>query len=148
MTWDDPTTGIDEAEGPDEDWEYPAPEGPASTWRASDVDPSTVTVHPRRSAPPGNRSSSRGTTASVRFTVARRALRSSSVCGAARDAWTFPTLVRLRAGVAAKRSRQLNRGAPPRVESRHKKPTSGALEEIAAAKVEYRVKDEGDAPKA
>jgi len=33
------------------------------------------------------------------------------------------------------------------VESRHKKPTSGALEEIAAAKVEYRVKEE-DAPKA
>jgi len=49
--------------------------------------------------------------------------------------------------LAAKRSRQLNRGAAARVESRHKKPTSGALEEIAAAKVEYRVKEEGDAPK-
>ena len=36
--------------------------------------------------------------------------------------------------LAAKRSRQLNRGAAPRVDSRHKKPTSGALEEIAAAK--------------
>jgi DNA-directed RNA polymerase subunit omega len=50
--------------------------------------------------------------------------------------------------LAAKRSRQLNRGAAPRVDSRHKKPTSGALEEIAAARVEYRVKDDGDAPKA
>jgi DNA-directed RNA polymerase omega subunit len=29
--------------------------------------------------------------------------------------------------LAAKRSRQLNRGAAARVESRHKKPTSGAL---------------------
>ena len=50
--------------------------------------------------------------------------------------------------LAAKRSRQLNRGAAARVESRYKKPTSGALEEIAAAKVEYRVKEEGDTPKA
>jgi DNA-directed RNA polymerase subunit omega len=50
--------------------------------------------------------------------------------------------------LAAKRARQLNRGAQPRVESRHKKPTSGALEEIAAAKVEYRVKEEGEVPKA
>ena len=50
--------------------------------------------------------------------------------------------------LAAKRSRQLNRGAAPRVDSRHKKPTSVALEEIAAAKVEYRVKEDGDAPKA
>jgi DNA-directed RNA polymerase subunit omega len=49
--------------------------------------------------------------------------------------------------LAAKRARQLNRGAPPRVESHHKKPTSGALEEIAAAKVEYRVKDEGETAK-
>ena len=43
--------------------------------------------------------------------------------------------------LSAKRARQLNRGAPPRVESKHKKPTSSALEEIAAAKVEYRVKE-------
>jgi DNA-directed RNA polymerase omega subunit len=50
--------------------------------------------------------------------------------------------------LAAKRSRQLNRGAAARVESRHKKPTSGALEEIAAAKVEYRNKEEGDSAKA
>jgi DNA-directed RNA polymerase subunit omega len=49
--------------------------------------------------------------------------------------------------LAAKRARQLNRGAATRVESRHRKPTSNALEEIAAAKVEYRIKDEGEAPK-
>ncbi len=50
--------------------------------------------------------------------------------------------------LAAKRSRQLNRGAAARVESRHKKPTSGAHEENAAAKVEYRNKEEGDSAKA
>jgi DNA-directed RNA polymerase subunit omega len=44
--------------------------------------------------------------------------------------------------LSAKRARQLNRGAQSRVESRPKKPTSVALEEIAAAKVEYRVKEE------
>ena len=49
--------------------------------------------------------------------------------------------------LSAKRARQINRGAPSRVESRHKKPTSVALEEIAAAKVEYRVKDEGETSK-
>jgi DNA-directed RNA polymerase subunit omega len=49
--------------------------------------------------------------------------------------------------LASKRARQLNRGAVARVETRHKKPTSTALEEIAAAKVEYRVKDEGETPK-
>ena len=49
--------------------------------------------------------------------------------------------------LAAKRSRQLNRGAAARVETRHRKPTSTALEEIAAAKVEYRVKEEGEAAK-
>ena len=46
--------------------------------------------------------------------------------------------------LAAKRARQLNRGAAGRVETRHKKPTSSALEEIAAAKVDYRVKEEGE----
>ena len=46
--------------------------------------------------------------------------------------------------LSAKRARQINRGAASRVESRHKKPTSVALEEIAAAKVEYRVKEEGE----
>jgi len=49
--------------------------------------------------------------------------------------------------LAAKRARQLNRGAAARVESRHKKPTSSALEEIAAAKVDYRVKEEGETAK-
>jgi DNA-directed RNA polymerase subunit omega len=49
--------------------------------------------------------------------------------------------------LSAKRARQLNRGASARVDSRHKKPTSLALEEIAAAKVEYRVKDDGDTAK-
>jgi DNA-directed RNA polymerase subunit omega len=46
--------------------------------------------------------------------------------------------------LSAKRARQINRGAASRVDSRHKKPTSVALEEIAAAKVEYRVKEEGE----
>ena len=50
--------------------------------------------------------------------------------------------------LSAKRARQINRGAIPRVDSRHKKPTSVSLEEIAAAKVEYRVKDEGETAKA
>ena len=50
--------------------------------------------------------------------------------------------------LAAKRARQLNRGAAARVETRHKKPTSSALEEIAAAKVEFRVKEEGETSKA
>jgi len=50
--------------------------------------------------------------------------------------------------LAAKRARQLNRGAPPRVETRYRKPTSIALEEIAAGKIEYRLKDEGETPKA
>ena len=43
--------------------------------------------------------------------------------------------------LSAKRARQLNRGASTRVDSKHKKPTSTAIEEIGAAKVEYRVKD-------
>jgi DNA-directed RNA polymerase subunit omega len=46
--------------------------------------------------------------------------------------------------LSAKRARQINRGAPPRVETRYKKPTSTALEEISQAKVEYRMKDEGE----
>jgi DNA-directed RNA polymerase omega subunit len=49
--------------------------------------------------------------------------------------------------LSAKRARQLNRGAATRVDSKHKKPTSSALEEIAAAKVEFRVKDEGETAK-
>ena len=50
--------------------------------------------------------------------------------------------------LASKRARQINRGAAARVASRHKKPTSVALEEIAAAKVEYRVREEGETAKA
>jgi len=50
--------------------------------------------------------------------------------------------------LSAKRARQLNRGASPQVETKHKKPTSIALEEIAQAKVGYRVKDEGETGKA
>lgn len=46
--------------------------------------------------------------------------------------------------LSAKRSRQLNRGATAQVESKHKKWTSVALEEVAAAKVGYRLKDEGE----
>jgi DNA-directed RNA polymerase subunit omega len=49
--------------------------------------------------------------------------------------------------LAAKRARQLNRGAAARVETRYRKPTSTALEEIAAAKVDYRVKEEGETAK-
>ncbi len=50
--------------------------------------------------------------------------------------------------LSAKRARQINRGAVARLESKHKKPTSVSLEEIAAAKVEYRVKEEGETAKA
>ena len=68
---------------------------------------------------------------------------------------TFPSLARsldkvsnryLLVVLAAKRARQLNRGAQAQLESKHKKPTSVALQEIADAKVGYRLKDE-DAPK-
>ena len=49
--------------------------------------------------------------------------------------------------LAAKRARQLNRGAQSQVEvPQHTKPTSVALEEIAHGRVGYRVKDD-DAPK-
>jgi DNA-directed RNA polymerase subunit omega len=44
--------------------------------------------------------------------------------------------------LAAKRARQLNRGAKSQVDTRHKKPTSTALEEIAESRVGYRVKEE------
>ena len=50
--------------------------------------------------------------------------------------------------LAAKRARQLNRGAQARVDTRHKKPTSTSMEEIAGSKVEYRVKEEGEGAKA
>ena len=44
--------------------------------------------------------------------------------------------------LAAKRARQLNRGAAPQVETKHKKPTSIALEEVAEGKVGYRLKED------
>jgi DNA-directed RNA polymerase subunit omega len=44
--------------------------------------------------------------------------------------------------LAAKRARQLNRGAIAQVETKRKKPTSTALEEIAQAKIGYRVREE------
>ena len=47
--------------------------------------------------------------------------------------------------LAAKRARQLNRGAAPQLETKQKKPTSVALEEIAEGKVGYRVKDDDGA---
>jgi DNA-directed RNA polymerase subunit omega len=50
--------------------------------------------------------------------------------------------------LAAKRARQLNRGATAQVESKHKKPTSVALEEVANAKVGYRLKEDAEQPKA
>lgn len=50
--------------------------------------------------------------------------------------------------LSAKRSRQINRGAAARVETKHKKPTSTALEEVGAGKIEYRLKEEGETTKA
>jgi len=44
--------------------------------------------------------------------------------------------------LAAKRSRQLNRGAQPQVETRRKKWTSGALEEVIAAKLRPKPREE------
>ena len=50
--------------------------------------------------------------------------------------------------LASKRARQLNRGAAARVETKHKKPTSTSLEEIAASKIEFRVKEIDETAKA
>jgi DNA-directed RNA polymerase subunit omega len=47
--------------------------------------------------------------------------------------------------LAAKRARQLNRGATPQIEAKYRKPTSLALEEIAQGKVGYRMKEEDGA---
>jgi DNA-directed RNA polymerase subunit omega len=44
--------------------------------------------------------------------------------------------------LAAKRARQLNRGSQVQVEVKQHKPTSWALEEIAHAKVGYRMKED------
>jgi DNA-directed RNA polymerase subunit omega len=49
--------------------------------------------------------------------------------------------------LAAKRARQLNRGAVAQVDTKRKKPTSTALEEIAQAKVGYRVREAEEPPK-
>lgn len=46
--------------------------------------------------------------------------------------------------LSAKRARQLNRGASPQIESKRKKASSLALEEVADGKVGYRLKDEGE----
>jgi len=44
--------------------------------------------------------------------------------------------------LAAKRSRQLNRGNPPQVESKRKKWTSVAMEEVIAGRVHQKLRDE------
>jgi DNA-directed RNA polymerase subunit omega len=48
--------------------------------------------------------------------------------------------------LAAKRSRQLNRGAAPQVETKRKKWTSAALEEVIAAKLRPKPKEEESKP--
>ncbi len=53
----------------------------------------------------------------------------------------------LAVALASKRAHQINRGAAARVTSKHNKPTSLALEEIGAAEVEYRVREEGETAK-
>ncbi len=50
--------------------------------------------------------------------------------------------------LAAKRSRQLNRGAQPQVETRRKKWTSGALEEVIAGKLRPKPREEQAKPEA
>lgn len=49
-------------------------------------------------------------------------------------------------GLAAKRSRQLNRGSPPQVESKRKKWTSVALEEVIGGKLQPKRADEETKP--
>jgi DNA-directed RNA polymerase subunit omega len=48
--------------------------------------------------------------------------------------------------LSAKRSRQLNRGAVPQVETKRKKWTSAALEEVIAGKVHPKRPDEEPKP--
>jgi DNA-directed RNA polymerase subunit omega len=50
--------------------------------------------------------------------------------------------------LAAKRSRQLNRGAAPQVESKRKKWTSVALEEVIATKLRPKRQEEEPKPEA
>ncbi|MFQ5829595.1 MAG: DNA-directed RNA polymerase subunit omega [Candidatus Methylomirabilia bacterium] len=49
--------------------------------------------------------------------------------------------------LSSKRARQLNRGAAPQIESKHKKASSTALEEVAEGKVGYRLKDQSESLK-
>ncbi len=44
--------------------------------------------------------------------------------------------------LAAKRARQLNRGSQSQVDVEHHKPTSWALEEIAQARLGFRLKED------
>ena len=46
--------------------------------------------------------------------------------------------------LAAKRSRQLNRGAQPQVETKRRKWTSVALEEVIAGKVQLKKAEEAE----
>ena len=46
--------------------------------------------------------------------------------------------------LAAKRSRQLNRGAQPQVETKRRKWTSVALEEVIAGKVQLKMPEEAE----
>ncbi|HEV8675066.1 MAG TPA: DNA-directed RNA polymerase subunit omega [Methylomirabilota bacterium] len=50
--------------------------------------------------------------------------------------------------LAAKRSRQLNRGAAPQVETKRKKWTSAALEEVIASKLRPKRHEEEAKPEA
>jgi DNA-directed RNA polymerase subunit omega len=50
--------------------------------------------------------------------------------------------------IAAKRSRQLNRGAAPLIQPKGYKPTYIALEEIPAGRIEYQVKPVAEEAKA
>lgn len=46
--------------------------------------------------------------------------------------------------LSAKRSRQLNRGAQPQVETKRRKWTSVALEEVIAGKIQQKKAEEND----
>jgi len=48
--------------------------------------------------------------------------------------------------VAAQRAKQLQNGAKPRVESRSRKPTRIAMEEVLAGAVSWELREDGKAP--
>ena len=48
--------------------------------------------------------------------------------------------------IAAMRAKQLQRGAPPRVESESSKPTAVARQEVLAGTIEFQVGDEATQP--